>query len=480
MFRSSALSPPLASPSRRLILKGVGVSFVSLALPFRPRAAAGGPMLLKAAPASLAILPDGGPLTPTLAYNGTTPGPVIRVKRGEEVAVRLVNGLDRPTTLHWHGVRLVNAMDGAAGLTQPAVAPGASFDYRFTAHDAGTYWYHPHIHGDTARQLDAGLYGLLIVGEERPPVVDRDIAIVIDDWSLGEDGRILPPTPMEAVHAGRIGQRISVNSKPVETLALRRHERIRLRLVNVANSRIASLAFAGFDPFVVALDGQPTDGPFLPAGARLDLSPGGRADLILDGMLEEGARAGIAMRNGAESVEIVRLTGAPGDPARPARLPEPTALPANNLPRQMALDQAKRIELVMEGGPKMGAGGAMEHTHMSKGIFWSLNGSAGDGHSGTPLFSVARGTVVTIRMINKSIFAHSIHVHGHAMRVLHPFDDGWEPYWLDTVLVKDGETVPVAFVADSPGKWMVHCHMVEHQESGMATWFEVKAQSEMK
>ncbi|MBV9246077.1 MAG: multicopper oxidase domain-containing protein, partial [Methylobacteriaceae bacterium] len=146
--------------------------------------------VLEAAPAKTRILADPAAPTDTWAYNGTVPGPLLRVAKGDEVRVRLVNRLDAPTSIHWHGVRIANAMDGVAGLTQAPVPPGGQFDYRFRARDSGTYWYHPDVRPGGAEQVARGLYGLLIVEEPDPPQVDREFLIALDDWPLDESGRI--------------------------------------------------------------------------------------------------------------------------------------------------------------------------------------------------------------------------------------------------------------------------------------------------
>ena len=125
--------------------------------------------------------------TPIWGYDGLSPGPTLRVKQGEELKVRLVNDLDQPTVIHWHGLRIDNAMDGVPHLTQMPVAPGQSFDYRFTPPDAGTFWYHTHF--GSSEQLARGLYGVLIVEEPDAPPVDRDLMLVIDDWRLMETAR---------------------------------------------------------------------------------------------------------------------------------------------------------------------------------------------------------------------------------------------------------------------------------------------------
>ena len=290
----------------------------------------------------------------------------------------------------------------------------------------------------------------------------RNVGNSVAIEALGGDNQILPPAPSDVGHAGRIGHKITVNSKPLENLELAPNERVRLRIVNVANSRIAAIALAGFGGFVVAIDGQPTNAPFIPEQGRLDLPPGGRADIFIDGVQKPGAPAGIALNDDGKIVELLRLTQGTGAAKRSAPLPAPGRLGSNKLPADFQLERARRFDIVMAGGMK----------GMSDKI-WTLNGVAGDGHSGKPIFSVKRGALITLGLANKSIFAHAIHVHGHTMRILHPFDDGWQPYWVDSVVVKDGETVHVAFVADNPGKWMLHCQMIEHQESGMAAWFEV-------
>jgi FtsP/CotA-like multicopper oxidase with cupredoxin domain len=110
---------------------------------------------------------------------------------------------------------------------------------------------------------------------------------------------------------------------------------------------------------------------------------------------------------------------------------------------------------------------------MMGGQVWAVAGRASDGHSGSPLFSVERGRTVMLDFPNATAFPHAMHVHGHHFRHLNARDDGWKPWWLDTVLVMPQRSERIAFVADNPGKWMLHCHMIEHQESGMATWFEV-------
>jgi FtsP/CotA-like multicopper oxidase with cupredoxin domain len=351
-----------------------------------------------------------------LAFTSSGSGAEIRVRRGAELLIRLVNALDEPTAVHWQGARITNGADGVIGLTQKAIPPGGTFDYRFVARDAGTFWYHPAAASGLSGQAEAGLNGVLVVEETEPRQVDRDIVL--------------------AIRGG-----------PAEVVAVAENERIRLRLVNVSTARVASLAFAGFEPFIVALDGQPANQPFLPARSRLDLAPGGRADIVFDGTLAPGARAGIAMLRDGAVAEVVRLTRADAPSKRPSRLPEPTALPSNGLPEDVPLRAAARFEMKL-ATPR------------------SLADPA--------LFTVAQGRAVSLGLINDGDAIKAVHLHGHVVRVLHPFDDGWEPYWLDTVLVNPGETVRVAFIADNPGKWAMTSQTIDRPGDVLTTWFEVQ------
>ncbi len=404
--------------------------------------------------------------TPIWGYDGTVPGPTLRLKRGEELRVRVVNGLPQPTAVHWHGLRIDNRMDGVAGLTQEAILPGASFDYRFTVPDAGTFWYHPHSH--SGEQRGRGLAGLLVVDEPEPVEVDHDAALFLEDWRLDPDGRMAPfGNRHDAAHAGRYGNHLTANGSARLDIPVRGNARLRLRLVNAASSRIMPVRVADHAATVMALDGQPAE-PFALESSRIVLSPGNRADLFIDLALAPGAGAPILVDTGRTEVEVARLVYG-GDLGRTMLRPPARPLPPNPLPERMDLVRAERIEVALEGG----AMSPMMMHGMAHGKFWTLGGAASDGHSTTPLFRVKRGRTVVMAFPNRTRFPHGMHLHGHHFRLLDAMDDGWKAYWLDTVLVLPERTQRIAFVADNPGKWMLHCHMLEHQDTGMAAWFEV-------
>ncbi len=190
-----------------------------MALPARagPPSIQGGLRILEARESSLQILPEPARPTNVWGYNGEVAGPLLRVKKGEELNVRLVNKLSQPTTLHWHGLRIINSMDGAAGLTQEPAQPGSSLDYRFTPPDSGLFWYHPHCLPYSGEQLARGLHGALIIDEETPPLADRDMLAVLTDWQLGEGGQIRDfDFAADGTGAGRIGETVTCNSRAAE------------------------------------------------------------------------------------------------------------------------------------------------------------------------------------------------------------------------------------------------------------------------
>src|SRR2546428_7009027 len=192
-------------------------------------------------PATLNLTGDGHPDTAVWAYDGTVPGPELRVRQGEPVRITVNNKLSEDTTVHWHGIRLPNAMDGVPGLTQKPIRPGGSFVYQFTPPDAGTFWYHPHA--DTLQQLGRGLAGALIVEERERVAVDRDLLWFIEDWRLDEEGRIAPGfgNRMEAGMSGRIGNTVTLNGRVPGHVSMKSGEWVRVRVVNAALARIVVL-----------------------------------------------------------------------------------------------------------------------------------------------------------------------------------------------------------------------------------------------
>ena len=461
---------------RRAVLRaGAGLALVAAT-----------PPLLRAAPASeirlvtkAARVPLVGapyPETEVWTYNGMVPGPAIRLRQGDRLRVVVENRLGEETTVHWHGVRVPNAMDGVPDLTQKPIAPdGGTFVYEFDLPDAGTYWYHPHQR--SFEQVGRGLSGALIVEERTPIAVDRDIVWVLDDWRLKPDASISDDfgAMFDVSHNGRVGNTVSVNGRVPTTFPVRAGERIRLRLINAANARIFGLEFREHRPVVIALDGQPV-APHAPEGGRVVLGPAMRADLILDMTGEPGSVAPIIDSFYPRlAYKLLDLAYTVEPSIRPAPPDTPIALPANTMP-EPDLARAERHEIAFTGGMMGGMMGAMMggrrmdmRDMMRHGMAWAINGVAADnGHVHEPLLTLQHGRSYVLALRNDTAWHHPMHLHGHAFRVI---ARNGQPTvhreWQDTVLLAPRESADIAFVADNPGDWMFHCHILEHQAGGM-------------
>lgn len=435
-------------------------------------------------PSKAVLLENGAKQTAVWAYDGMVPGPTVRAKKGEEVTIEVINQLDQATTIHWHGIRIDNAMDGVAGLTQVPIQPGERFVYRFTPPDAGTYWYHPH--NRTWEQLARGLYGSLIVeGDAEQNQFDRDYAIVADDWRLESNGSIHEASFQSMhdwSHAGRLGNVLTLNGKPYERLEVITGERVRLRFINAANARIMRFALANQQAKIIALDGQPVPATKL-TEKGIELAPAQRADLVFDVLGSEGDQIAILETSSTESLVAGYLVCGKGKATR--KSPDlPITLRRNSVP-EPNLSNARTVELVMTGGAmrfltsgvykgQKTDGRELARKHQQ---VWAFNGVAGMPEQA--FFSARRGETIKLKLLNETAWPHSIHLHGHHFRVLTrtggsvAMADYEKQAFRDTVLLDRDDAVEIAFVADNPGKWMMHCHMLEHQASGMATWFEV-------
>lgn len=419
------------------------------------------------------------PPTEVWSYNDMCPGPVIRIPRNQEVHVRVENALAEPTSVHWHGIRIDNAMDGVSGLTQDPINTGESFSYKFASPDAGTFWYHSHHR--SWEQVGRGLYGALIVDEDEPVAVDHDLLFIADDWLLNDDGSIDGGfgDVHDASHGGRMGNWLTVNGDTKPTYRVRPGARVRLRCISAANARIMAFAFPGLNGWVAAIDGQPLATPE-PLGDALVLAPAQRADLIVDIPATPGAEfevmeVSIDPPIGAATIVVE------GEPVRAQVLAEPLVLPANPINKiNLNPIDSLNVDLVMEGGAMGRMRGAMHNGRMfdmrslvlDQGQAWAFNGVAG--RTETPLAKVELGRTLTVNMVNDTRWPHAMHLHGHHFKVIERNGQTVaDAPWRDTELVNVGEKVRIAFVADNPGKWLFHCHMLEHHMAGMGTWISV-------
>ena len=465
--------------SRRAFLAGSASALGLAALPAWGRglvATGDGFVQLRTGPAAWSLKPVGPDVSGAWGYNGIVPGPTLRYRQGEQLRILLDNGLAQPTSIHWHGIRLPNAMDGVPHVTQPPVEPGETFEYAFDLPDAGTYWYHSHLNGP--EQLARGLVGALIVEEPDAYPVNRDIDWLLDDWRLNQEGVIVENFHdlHDVSHAGRIGNTVTINGRLPHTMDVRPGERIRLRLMNAANGRIFGLTFDDLPVHVIALDGQPVP-PHEAEGGRVVIGPGMRADLVID-CPAEADRPLVVRDDFYQGIEYQLMAfSVTGEPVREAASETPPpALPANPVPEPDP-DDAETHEVVFGGGMMGGMGREQMMRMMRAGMAWTVNGEPVESpgrHDHEPLFTLTRGQSCRIIFRNNTRWHHPIHLHGHHFRVLKRNGEN-EPHQplRDTMLMDPQDTVEVAFVAEEPGDWMLHCHVAEHQAGGMMGMFRV-------
>jgi FtsP/CotA-like multicopper oxidase with cupredoxin domain len=395
------------------------------------------------------------------AYNGQVPGPTLRVRLGETVRVRFRNELPQATTVHWHGVRVPNNMDGVPFASQPPVEPGGSFIYEFTPKDAGTFWFHPHMR--SSEQVERGLYGVLVVEDESPAAYTADVVWVLDDWLLDEKRRLVEQfnTRHDLAHDGRWGNVITVNARTDTSLALKSGERIRLRLLNASNGRVYAPDFTGVDATIIAVDGMYLRAPI--ALERFEIAPGNRVDLDITVRGGESRVVPVVDRFFAQRPNRLATLVVDGIHPHTPSFASPARAHVPSWREALTAPVAKEFRLNARQGGEFG-------------IQWTINGEAfaGHQHHARSAATLRRGSFVRLRFTNESYRLHPMHIHGMFFKVVArnnvPVD---EPFFRDTVLIHAQETVDIGLVPLDAGSWMMHCHILEHQESGMMTMIDV-------
>ncbi len=385
--------------------------------------------------------------------------PELRFKQGDVLKLQVDNGLEQDITVHWHGLRVPNAMDGVPNITQAPIKKDESFNYEFPLQDAGTYWYH--THSNSPEQLGRGLAGALIIEEADSPKVDADVALLIQDWRLDNDAQIVGGfnSTHDMAHSGRLGNVVTVNGEIQPTLDFASNARVRLRFINASSARVYAFDLPKWSAWTVALDGQavpPT--PYEP----IPLGPGMRLDVIVD-MPEKAGTIGDVNDNGYDSYTLLKLN-TKGDALEmhseaPERIADnPIAMPD--------LFDAERHEISIEGG-------AMSSSRIANSI-WGLNGKGYQPNEVEPLLELKQNKSYILSIKNNTAFVHPMHLHGHTFLItsLNKASLG-QPRFSDTLFLEPREEAEIAFVADNPGDWMFHCHVLGHQASGMMAVFRV-------
>lgn len=411
----------------------------------------------------------------TYSYNANQPVPLIRMKQGQPFRAVLQNHLNEPTTIHWHGIRLPNAMDGVPYLTQEPVYPHDDFIYEFTPKDAGTYFYHSHY--NSLAQLSQGLAGMIVIDEQTKPDFDYDFPLNLRDWRLDENGKyetfLVPKT---AAKAGTFGHLHTNNWQLEPEHIVAPNSLLRVRLLVSDVTRIFKLMVKdanGMDikAKIIAIDGNPIDE--IRDMEREWIGPGMRMDIAIL-MPDEGQVVEIVNTSTNRPWVVQRFKAKGASQKRTWADLRP--LPQNPI-EPVDVQNAEIIKFDFSAGvgeqQDLGVNCAA-----SQYIFWAINKTS-IGHldpnssSMQPTAKLKLGKTYIFEFSNATPRTHPVHLHGFFFRVLSSNKRQIIPHWADTSLIRPNETVRVALKADTVGNWLLHCHILEHQKTGMTGFITV-------
>jgi FtsP/CotA-like multicopper oxidase with cupredoxin domain len=408
---------------------------------------------LTAREVSLEILP--GVTTPLWTYDGKVPGPVIRARVGDTLAVHFKNDLPEPTTIHWHGLRIPVAMDGVPEHSQNVVPPGGTFDYSFTLPDAGLFWYHPHF--DSAKQVGSGLYGAIVVEDPAEADLGDELVLVLSD--MDDEGANQDPAVGGelATLFGREGNVILANGRVAPTLRARSGKRQRWRVVNTAKSRYFQLALEGHEFFRIGTDGGLSEYPT--RSSTLVLAPAERADVLVVPRGKGGSSVPVRWvpyDRGYGSTEfrpeetVFSIEFAEGEAPEIDSFPDVSrAVAPLDLAGATAVEVALTQDTDVDGKLVLGI------NHVPMELAEPFHGRIGE----TQIWTVSTDMQ----------WSHPFHLHGFFFQVLDEQGQPRRPLeWKDTVDVPYQSSVKLAVRYDErPGMWMFHCHILDHADAGM-------------
>jgi FtsP/CotA-like multicopper oxidase with cupredoxin domain len=449
--------------SRREFVLTAGTAGLALAVvgaPVLAASAAKPDYTLRIAPVSVEIAP--GKIIQTMGYNGTVPGPLIRLREGKRVTIKVINDSDVPDLVHWHGLKIPSFVDGAMEEGTPMVMPGASASYSFEPNPTGTRWYHTHAiaKDDLRRSLYGGQYGFLYVEPRREPGrYDQEVFIAMHHWEPSfvsmQDLHPGPP-PNNGLEVAY--KSASFNSKSLgsgEPVRVRRGQRVLFRLLNASATDDIALALPGHRFTVVAVDGNK-----VPAPQSVDvlvLAPAERIDALVEmnnpgvwvfGSIKDDERAsGMGI--------VVEYANASGDaqwrPIEKAGMPMWDYLRFGK--NTVAAPPDGRFELLSQKIPG-GRGGFNR---------WTINGKS---WPETDPLIVEHGKRYRLVFNNDSGDMHPMHLHRHSFELASFAGTATSGIIKDVVNVPAHKIVEVDFVADNPGLTLLHCHMQEHMDFG--------------
>ncbi|MEA2889106.1 MAG: hypothetical protein QOD11_3466 [Bradyrhizobium sp.] len=432
--------------TRRRLLAGLSAAVLGPVTPSSGTAQGRTFLMLQAKPGTVAL--RAGQLdTPVWSLLTSAPETAMRFRRGDQIEVTLGNDLPVPVVLNWHGV---DGVPTAEPLTaRSPLASGAKDTFVLPLRHAGTFLCDLRLLGDgQARPSPARA---LVVGESEPVIVDREEVVLIEDWRLRADGSAIAP----GIDPKDTTPFFTVNGRGSLDIATRTNERLRFRFINGCQRTVIALKIEDHDVRVMAIDSQPSE-PFLARNGQLLLAPGTRVDAFLDATRPAGSTSSILLHDGTQPRPIARLVYSSDAPIRDAPLPAAAALPSNGLPAQLDLKNALRVDLTL--------GGAQTD--------WAAPASFAP--ASAPAFRAKPGRTVVLALTNRAAIPTVFHLHGHHFRLLDRLDDGWKPFWLDTLAIEAGQTQRIAFAAETAGRWLIESMATDWAAPRLVRWYSVE------
>jgi FtsP/CotA-like multicopper oxidase with cupredoxin domain len=452
MIRIGLMADRILRPNRRELIAGLGATVVNPAIPRIAAAQDRRSLTLKAKADILALRP-GEPDTPIWSLQDTKASPGLRFKRGDTLQATFGNELPISTLLNWHGIEGVPAAEALA--TRLPLAPGATENLTIPLRHAGTLLGDFRLLGDGQARPSRALP--LIVGENAPVAVDRDEVFLIEDWRLRPDGTAITPS----IDPKDTAPIYTINGRTALDIALRTNERLRFRFINGFQRNVIAIKIENHEVRIMALDGQPSE-PFLARNGTLVLAPGTRVDAFVDATAPPGSASSILLHDGREPRPIARLMTANDEPPiRDAPLPAAPPLPSNGLPAHLDLKNASRVDLTL--GARTLSGSQTD---------WVAPASFAN--TAVPAFRVKTGRTVVLALTNRADIPAVFHLHGHHFRLLDRLDDGWKPFWLDTLAIDAGQTQRIAFAAENAGRWLIESVVTDWVAPRLVRWYGVE------
>jgi FtsP/CotA-like multicopper oxidase with cupredoxin domain len=442
MVRIGPMASPESELDRRTLIAGLGAAALAPIWPATAHAqgrsspAAVTSLAFKAAPERLKWRPD-GPETPVWGLSGSD----LSSRRGETAEIAVGNELQVPLALHWRGVDGANATEPL--LARKPLAAGASETFRLAFRHAGTFLCDSGLLGDGQAQ-PLRSRPLIVLESETVPV-DRDEVLLIEEWRLRPDGTAIAP----GVDAKDTKPLYTLNGQTSFELSSPGNQRLRLRFINASQRTVVAVKLENHEVRVMAIDGQPAE-PFPARNGALVLAPGSRIDAFVD----TATSASIMLHDGKEAHPIGRLTISGHVERRAPLLPAPP-LPSNGLPAQLDLKNAQRFDLALGAPPDWARPADFKAT-------------------APPAFRAKTGRVVVLALTNRAAIATVFHLHGHHFRLLDRLDDGWKPFWLDTLAIEPGQTQRIALLAEYAGRWLIEQVATDWAAPRLVRWYAVE------